>query len=74
MTDAWTYYVTSQQFMTELRGLTPNYPFCRDVVTDAHARVIGDGGIENKIEGRGGGATRRSWNLCWLILAKVQTE
>ncbi|KAJ2897142.1 hypothetical protein MKZ38_004960 [Zalerion maritima] len=62
MTEAWNYYVSSRQFMTELRGLTPNYPFCGDVVADAHGRVVAD---QN---------SNRSWNLAWLILAKVQTD
>lgn len=62
MTEAWNYYVGSQQFMTELRGLTPNYPFCGDIITDAQNRVLSED-ISN-----------RSWNLAWLILAKIQTE
>lgn len=31
MTEAWSYYVSSNQFLTELRGLTRNYPFCGDM-------------------------------------------
>jgi len=62
MTAAWSYYVESGQFMTELLSLTRNYPFCTDIIHEAHSRVVEDP------------ASNRSWNLAWLILAKVQTE
>lgn len=32
MTAAWVHYVTSNQLLMELRGLTRNYPFSGDVV------------------------------------------
>lgn len=62
MTAAWNYYFESGQFMTELLSLTRNYPFCTDIIHEAHSRVVEDP------------ASNRSWNLAWLILAKVQTE
>ncbi|TPX11135.1 uncharacterized protein E0L32_007996 [Thyridium curvatum] len=62
MTSAWDYYVTSHQFLTELRGLTRNYPFCGDIVTDAHFRVRSDP------------ESNRSWNLAWLCLIKIQDD
>lgn len=37
MTEAWNYYVSSNQFLTELRGLTRNYPFSGHVLDDAKA-------------------------------------
>ncbi|KAK8075333.1 hypothetical protein PG997_009996 [Apiospora hydei] len=45
MTQAWTYYVTtSGQFLTELRGLSRNYPFCAELVSEgAPARAGGPG-------------------------------
>jgi hypothetical protein len=62
MTAAWEYYVDSNQFLSELRGLTPNYPFCGDIVTDALLRVRSDP------------ESNRSWNLAWLCLAKISEE
>jgi hypothetical protein len=62
MTAAWTYYVTSNQFLTELRGLTTNYPFSGDVVQDALLRVRNDP------------ESNRSWNLAWLCLTKIYDD
>ncbi|KAK8132291.1 hypothetical protein PG999_000464 [Apiospora kogelbergensis] len=63
MTQAWSYYVTtSQQFLTELRGLSPNYPFCAELVSEARRRVLEDP------------ESNRSWNLAWLCLTKMQDE
>lgn len=62
MTSAWTHYVTSNQFLAELRGLSPNYPFSGDVVYDAHVRVRGDP------------ESNRSWNLAWLCLMKIKDD
>jgi hypothetical protein len=62
MTNAWNYYVGSNQFLTELRGLTPNYPICAEIVSEAQARVRNDP------------ESNRSWNMAWLCLTKVRDE
>ncbi|KFH45596.1 hypothetical protein ACRE_035830 [Hapsidospora chrysogenum ATCC 11550] len=62
MTAAWVYYVTSNQFLAELRGFTRSYPFCGDIVSDAHARVRADPD------------SNRSWNLAWLCLVKMRDD
>ena len=62
MTQAWEFYVSSNQFLSELRGLTRNYPFCGDILTDAQLRVRSDP------------ESNRSWNLAWLCLQKIQNE
>ncbi|KAF3765197.1 hypothetical protein M406DRAFT_340650 [Cryphonectria parasitica EP155] len=59
MTEAWSYYVSSNQFLTELRGLTRSYPFCGDILADAQARVRNDP------------ESNRSWNMAWLCLRKI---
>ncbi|KAH9884015.1 hypothetical protein F4778DRAFT_579052 [Xylariomycetidae sp. FL2044] len=60
MTAAWNYYVTSHQLLTELRGLTRNYPFNGDIVTEALNLVQNDPD------------SNRSWNLAWLCLVKIR--
>ena len=60
MTAAWDYYVSSNQLLTELRGLTRSYPFSGDVVLDAHMQVRNDP------------ESNRSWNLAWLVLVKIK--
>jgi len=62
MTAAWEYYVDGHQFLSELRGLTANYPFSGDLVADAVARVRDDPD------------SNRSWNLAWLCLVKITEE
>ena len=62
MTAAWNYYVTSNQMLSELRGLTRNYPFCGDIITEAQNLVRTDC------------RSNRSWNLAWLCLTKVKDE
>lgn len=62
MTTAWSNYVTSNQLLVELHGLTPNYPFSGDAITDAHLRVLTDPD------------SNRSWNLAWLCLVKVRDD
>ncbi|CAN8100743.1 unnamed protein product [Discula destructiva] len=59
MTEAWNYYVHSNQFLTELRGLTRNYPFSASVLDDAKMRVRNDPG------------SNRSWNTAWLCLRQI---
>ena len=62
MTAAWAYYVSSNQMLSELRGLTPNYPFCGEIL--AHAQLL----VRNDPE------SNRSWNLAWLCLVKITDE
>lgn len=60
MTSAWDHYVSSNQLLTELRGLTRSYPFSGDLVLDAHMQVRSDPD------------SNRSWNLAWLVLVKIK--
>lgn len=62
MTAAWVYYMNSNQFLAELRGLTRNYPFSADAVQGALHRV------------RAEPASNRSWNLAWLCLIKMRDD
>ncbi|KAL2753995.1 hypothetical protein ACRALDRAFT_1069913 [Sodiomyces alcalophilus JCM 7366] len=62
MTTSWNYYVNSNQFLTELQGLTRSYPFNGDIVRDAHVQVCSDPD------------SNRSWNLAWLVLTKIKEE
>lgn len=62
MTSAWVHYVTSHQFLSELRGLTRSYPFSGDVISEAHTRVLIDP------------ESNRSWNLAWLCLMKMKDD
>lgn len=60
MTAAWNHYVMSNQFLTELTGLTRNYPISSEIVNDALYRVQNDPD------------SNRSWNLAWLCLTKMR--
>jgi len=62
MTRAWSYYVNSNMLLTELRGLTQNYPFSSHALDEAKRRVYADP------------SSNRSWNFCWLVLTKIQTD
>ena len=62
MTGAWAHYVNSNNLLSELRGLTKNYPFSSECLDEAKWQVIGDP------------ASTRSWNYCWLVLSKIQAE
>jgi len=62
MTQAWTYYVTSNNMLNELRGLTRNYPFSSEALDDAKWRVSNDP------------QSNRSWNYAWLVLTKMKDE
>lgn len=62
MTRAWRYYVDSHNFLSELRGLSRNYPFSSECLDEAKILVQQDP------------ASIRSWNYCWLILVKIQHE
>lgn len=62
MTDSWGHYVSSNNFLNELRGLTRQYPFSNELLEDARARVLNDP------------SSSRSWNFAWLLLAKIKNE
>lgn len=62
MTSAWTYYVTSNNLLSELRNLTRNYPFSSDMLDDAKWRVSNDPD------------SNRSWNFAWLVLVRMKDE
>lgn len=62
MTTAWTYYVSSHSLLTELRALTRTYAFSSHCVDEAKRRVYADP------------ESNRSWNLCWLVLKKIEDE
>lgn len=62
MTAAWTYYVSSNQLLTELRGLTRTHAFSAACVDEAKRRVYADP------------ESNRSWNLAWLVLRKIGDE
>lgn len=62
MTTAWAHYVNSNNLLSELRGLTKNYPFSSECVDEAKWQVIGDPN------------STRSWNYAWLILKKIRDE
>ncbi|CAG8984008.1 hypothetical protein HYALB_00009017 [Hymenoscyphus albidus] len=62
MTSAWTYYVTSNNLLSELRNLTRNYPFSSDMLDAAKWRVSNDPD------------SNRSWNYAWLVLVKTKDD
>ncbi|KAK4199161.1 hypothetical protein QBC40DRAFT_176942 [Triangularia verruculosa] len=62
LTSAWVYYVESNQMLSELRGLTPNYAFCGDMLTYAQDLVRNDP------------QSNRSWNFAWMVLEKIREE
>lgn len=62
MTSAWNAYVTSNNMLNELRGLTRNYPFSSEALDDAKWRVSNDP------------ESNRSWNYAWLVLVKLRDE
>ena len=62
MTSAWAHYVNSNNLLSELRGLTRNFPFSSELLDDAKWQVIGDP------------ESARSWNYCWLVLIKIWDE
>lgn len=57
---AWIHHVTSNQLLTELRGLTPRYPFSASLLHEAHLRVRADPD------------SNRSWNLSWMCLSSIR--
>ncbi|KAI9809340.1 MAG: hypothetical protein M1825_002632 [Sarcosagium campestre] len=62
MTAAWAHYVNCNNLLSELRGLTKNYPFSSECLDEAKWLVIEDP------------ASQRSWNYCWLVLVKIQNQ
>ncbi|KAI5801152.1 hypothetical protein EDC01DRAFT_612492 [Geopyxis carbonaria] len=62
MTDAWSHYVNSNNFLNELRELTRQYPFSSEMLENAKVRVFNDA------------ESRRSWNFAWLLLSKIKSE
>lgn len=62
MTDAWNHYVSSNNFFSELRGLTRQYPFSTDLLENAKWRVYNDPN------------SSKSWNFVWLLLMKFKNE
>ncbi|KAI5809777.1 hypothetical protein DFH27DRAFT_159911 [Peziza echinospora] len=62
MTAAWNHYVSSNSLLSELRGLTRNYPFSNECLDDAKWRVIEDPD------------SALSWNYCWLVLNKIRKD
>ncbi|KAF1359886.1 hypothetical protein EJ07DRAFT_177758 [Lizonia empirigonia] len=62
MTAAWTYYVSSNQLLTELRGLMRTHAFSAACVDEARSRVYADP------------ESNRSWNLAWLVLRKIGND
>lgn len=62
MTTAWAHYVNSNNLLSELRGLTKNYPFSSECLDEAKWQVIGDP------------SSTKSWNYAWLILTKIKQQ
>lgn len=62
MTNAWSNYVNTNNLLSELRGLTRQYPFSSELLEDAKTRVFNDA------------SSSRSWNFAWLILVKIRNE
>lgn len=62
MTSAWSHYVSCNQFLTELRGLTRSYPLSTDIVAEAYRRVCSDP------------ESNRSWNMAWLCLTRMRDD
>lgn len=59
---AWAYYVDSNNLLSELRGLTKNYPFSSECLDEAKTLVIGNP------------ASACSWNCCWLVLSAIRDK
>ena len=62
LTTGWAHYVNSNNLLSELRGMTKNYPFSSECLDEAKWQVIGDP------------SSTKSWNYCWLILTKIKSE
>jgi hypothetical protein len=57
---AWKHYVNSNNLLSELRGITRDYPFSSACLDEAKQVVIEDP------------ESARSWNYCWLVLVKIE--
>ena len=73
------YYVNSNSLLTELRGLTKHYPFRYDTTAkQTRQSLICDSSSECLEEAKRrvhqDPASNRSWNYCWLVLAKIHTD
>ncbi|KAA8911689.1 hypothetical protein FN846DRAFT_935276 [Sphaerosporella brunnea] len=62
LTESFGFYVSSNNLLQELRGISRQYPFSTELLEDAKARVYHD---PNSI---------RSWNLAWLLLVKIKAD
>ena len=62
ITNAWARYVTTNNLLNELRGLTKNYPFSSERLDEAKWMVLDD---PERTTNR---------NYCWLILQMVERE
>ncbi|PGG96726.1 hypothetical protein GX51_07680 [Blastomyces parvus] len=62
LSQAWLYYVNSNNLLSELRSLTKNYPFSSECLDDAKVLTFSDP------------KSVRSWNFCWLVLSKMQEQ
>ncbi|KAI0509623.1 hypothetical protein F5B22DRAFT_319384 [Xylaria bambusicola] len=60
MASAWDYYVSSNQLLLEMRGLTRNYPISSSLIEEARVLVSEDPD------------SSRSWNMAWLCLSKIR--
>lgn len=61
MSEAWTHYVQSHNLLTELRGLTGQYPFSAELLDAAKRRVYEDP------------SSSGSWNYAWLCLVTMKS-
>lgn len=59
---AWAHFVNSHNLLNELRSLTKSFPFSSECLDEAKWKVVEDP------------LSARSWNYCWLVLCKVQSE
>ena len=72
------HYVNSNSLLTELRGLTRNYPFRYESIATEASILTDDLSSDCLDEGKRrvhqDPASNRSWNYCWLVLAKIHTD
>ncbi|OJD17250.1 hypothetical protein AJ78_02632 [Emergomyces pasteurianus Ep9510] len=62
LSEAWLYYVHSNNLLSELRSLTQSYPFSSECLDDAKILAVSDP------------KSSRSWNYCWIVLFKIQEQ
>ena len=76
------YYVNSNSLLTELRSSTKNYPFRYDgIICLLRPEYLANNATrssecldEGKRRVHQDPASNRSWNYCWLVLAKIHTD